>query len=223
MPDLVYSRNAIQGPKSRQTARLLATTTFAAGLHPRNAVFHFGTYYELHITDGDVHFRRSTYPTPPMVSLVAATSSGDASYPWAYLLPWRRIVLLYTKAGADIYVTFSDDEGETFETPALMISGGTKPYGAVCPFTGTELIAAYIAASGKIQALRRYAGAAAYETPFFLKDDGGVDLLFEDDTFSFWVAYEGSARWILHCVIQSEGSTSTWHSGDDGETWTRFL
>jgi hypothetical protein len=192
-----------------------------SALWPRNYQDKFGSYYETFVKNGDVRFRRSFYASPPFAWEVQVTTGGSCAAPWAYILPWRRIVLQFERAGS-IEVCYSDDDGETFTTPVPGISGATKPFGAVSPFDGTELQSAWVTASGKIQALRRYAGAAAYETPFFFKDSAGVDLVFEDDTHSYFWGYEGASRLIGHFHIDGESATSTWWSGDDGETWTRF-
>jgi hypothetical protein len=207
---------------TRQTSHLpCIQVSGASALYPRNYEQRFGSYYEVFVRSGNVRFRRSFFASPPFAWEVVATSSGAASFPWQYMLPWRRVVLLYEDSG-DVRITFSDDDGISWETPVLMVSGGTKPFGAVNPFDGTELVAAFIVASGKIQAYRRYAGANDYGTPFFLKDDGGVDLLFEDDTFAFTWGYEGPARLLMHCHIDGESGTATFWSADDGQTWTRF-
>jgi hypothetical protein len=207
---------------TRQTSHLpCVQVSGASALYPRNFENRFGSYYEVFIRSGNVWFRRAYTASPPFAWEVAVTSDGAATYPWAYLLPWRRIVLLYVEGGG-VLVTYSDDEGQSWSAPVASIAGGTKPFGAVSPFDGTELIAAFIVASGKIQAYRRYAGAPDYGTPFFFKDDAGVDLLFEDDTFSFAWGFEGPARLLMHCHIDTEAGTATFWSSDDGQTWTRF-
>lgn len=206
---------------TRQTSHLgVIVSRGPSALYPRNYQDRFGSYYETFIKNGDVRVRRSFYASPPFAWEVAVTSGGGCAAPWLYILPWRRIVLLFERAGS-VEVTYSDDSGETFTAPVAGISGGSKPFGAGDPFEGTELQSAFVAASGKIQALRRYAGAGAYETPFFFKDSSG-DLLFEDDTHSYHWAYEGSARLIGHFHIQGESATSTWWSASAGEDWTRF-
>lgn len=208
---------------TRETSHLgVIVTQGPSALYPRNYEHKFGSYYETFVKNGDVRFRRSFYASPPFAWEVVVTATTGCSYPWAYVLPWRRIVLQFVRAGS-VEVSYSDDEGETWSTPVAGITGGTKPFGAVSPFDGTELQSAFVTASGKIQALRRYAGAAAYETPFFFKDNAGVDLLFEDDTHSYHWAYEGPARLIGHFHIQGEGATSTWWSADESETWERFV
>jgi len=210
---------------TRETSHqgVVEVTQRPTALYPRNYEDRFGSYYETFLRDSNVRFRRSFYTSPPFAWEVQVTTTADAAFPWAYILPWRRIVLLFERTGPNIYVSYSDSEGETWETPVLSIAGGSKPYGAVSPFDGTEIIAAFISATGKIGMRRRYAGAAAYEAQVNLKDNAGADLLFEDDTFSFWQAYEGPARWLLHAHIQGESATSTWWSGDDMTSLTRFV
>lgn len=220
----LHTRVTLLAPKDRQRVRVQGVvTTPGAGTWPRNYEERFGSYYETFVQSGDVRARRSYYASPPFAWEVQVTSSGDTSYPWMYLLPWRRAVLLYTKAGADTWITTSDDDAETWETPVLSIAGGTKAYGAVSPFDGTEIIAAFIAATGKIGMRRRYAGAATWEAQVNLKDDAGVDLFFADDTFAFWQGYEGPARWLFHGRIQGETATSTWWSADEMTTLTRVV
>jgi hypothetical protein len=218
-----HLREVLYHPKSWQRVRVKGSVGTSTGANPRNYQDKYGSYYEVYIHDGDVWARRSYYASPPFAWEIQVTTSGDATYPWMYLLPWRRAVLLYTKAGTDTWVTYSDSEGESWEVPVLSIAGGIKAYGAVSPFDGTEIIAAFISATGKIGMRRRYAGAASYEAQVNIKDDGGVDLLFEDDTFSFWQGYEGPARWMLHAHIDGESDTSTWWSADECETFTRVV
>ena len=209
---------------TRETSHLpVMVSGGPTALMPRNYEDKFGSYFETFIKDSNVRVRRSFYASPPFAWEVVVTSTGDCSYPWLYLLPWRRATLLFVRGGADTWVSYSDSDGESWEVPVLTIAGGTKPFGAVCPFTGTEVIAAYIAATGKIGMRRRYAGAAAFEAAMPLKDDAGADLLFEDDTFAFHVGYEGPGRWLLHAHILGETATSTWWSGDDMNSLTRFV
>lgn len=208
---------------TRQTSHQGIIVSFGpTALYPRNFQDRFGSYYEVFVRNGDVRARRSFYASPTFAWEVVVTSGGGCSYPWMYLLPWRRAVLLFERAGS-VEVAYSDDDAETWSTPVAGIAAAGKPFGAVSPFDGTELQSAWVTASGKIQALRRYAGAAAYETPFFFKDDAGVDLVFEDDTHSYHWAYEGSARLIGHFHIDGESATATFWSSDDGQTWTRFV
>lgn len=207
---------------TRQTSHLgVIVSAGPSALNPRNYEDKFGSYFEVFIKDGNVRARRSFYASPPFAWEVQVTSSGGCTYPWLYILPWRRAVLVCERAGS-VEVAYSDDEAETWSAPVAGIAGAQKPFGAVSPFDGTELQSAWVTASAKIQALRRYAGAGAYEAPFFFKDDGGVDLLFENDTHAYHWGYEGPARLIGHFHIQGESATSTWWSGDEGQTWTRF-
>jgi len=209
---------------TRETSHLpVLVSGGPTALMPRNYEDKFGSYFETFIKDSNVRVRRSFYASPPFAWEVVVTNSGTASYPYVYELPWRRLILLFVDGGTDTWWAASDDSAETWTAPTLMIAGGTKPFGAVSPFDGTEVIAAFVAGSGKIQAYRRYAGAPTYGTPFFFKDDAGADLLFEDDTFSFAWGYENSARLLGHFHIQGESATSTWWSGDDSESWTRTV
>lgn len=208
---------------TRQTSHLpCVVVEGAAAQYPRNYETRFGSYYETFVRDDDLWFRRSFYAGPPFAWELQVTTSGDVTHNWAYLLPWRRIVLLFEKAGADVYVTYSDDEGQTWEAPVVSISGGSHPFGLVCPFTGTEAIFAFIAATGKIHMKRRYAGADDYEVAVAIQDDASADLLFEDDDISFWVGYENPARWFAHLHPDGEAGTATFASADDGETWQRL-
>lgn len=222
MADWVFTRNALLAPKGRQRVRVLATLATPGGqVFPRNYEHRFGSYYETYVRDGDVWFRRSHWATPPFEFDRVVTSSGTASYPWQYTDHRTRVWLLWTEAGADTYQAASDDEGFSWSAPVVAIAGGVKPYGAVNGFDGTELISAFLTASSKIGAKRRQVGELAYSAQFNLKDDAGVDLLFENDTHSYWWAYESPNRLVGHFLIQGEANTSTWWSSDAGATWTR--
>jgi len=208
---------------TRQTSHLPCIASGGpTALNPRNYEHRMGSYFETFIRNGDVWHRRSYAASPPFAWELPVTTTGDASFPWSYVLSWRRITLLYVRGAADTWITVSDDEGLTWETPTLSIAGGVKPYGVVCPYTGTEWIAAFVTATEKIGMRRRYGGAATFEAQVNLKDSAGADLLFENDTFAFWVGYENAARLMLHAHIKGESATSTWHSADDGATWARF-
>lgn len=222
MADWVFTRDTLFAPKGRQRVRVLATlATPEAALNPRNYEHRFGSYYETYIRDGDAWFRRSHWAVPPFEFDRQVTSSGTASYPWQYVDHRTRVFLLWTEGGADTYQAASDDEGFTWGTPAVAIAGGVKPYGGVNSFDGTELISAYITATGKIGMKRRQVGDTAYSALFNLKDSAGADLLFEDDTHAYWWGYESPNRLVGHFHIDGESSTSTWFSTDAGATWTR--
>lgn len=222
MADWVFTRNALLAPKGRQRVRVLATlTTPGAALNPANFEHRLGSYYETYVRAGDVWFRRSHWAVPPFEFDFQVTVSGDAGYPRAYADHRGRFLLLFTKAGADTYLAASDAEGASWSTPAVAIAGGVKPYGAVNPFDGTELISAYLTASGKIGGKRRQVGELAYSSLFNFKDDTGTDLVFEDDTHSYWWGFESPNRLVGHFHIDGEATTSTWYSTDAGSTWTR--
>lgn len=223
MADWIFERDFLEAPRSRQRVRVTATvTTPGAALNPRNYQHPFGDYYETYIRAGDAWFRRAHSATPPFEFDVAVTSSGNISFPWAYALPRSGFVLLYTKAAMDSYARESYDQGRSWTAEALVISGGVKPYGAANPFDGTEIIAAYLTASGKIAARRRQVGELAYGAAYNLKDSTGTDLLFEDDTFSFWWGFRSDNPLVGHFHLDGEAQTSTWMSHDAGETWSRL-
>jgi hypothetical protein len=219
--DWTFERDTLTAPKGRQRVRVTATlVAVEANLNPRNYEHPLGSYYETFIREGDVRFRRSHWAVPPFEFEVAVTATGTAGYPWAYTDHRTRVWLLWEDSG-DGYQAASDDEGFTWGAPAVAIAGGSKPYGAVNVFDGTEVISAFIAASGKIGMKRRQVGELAYGTLFHLKDDAGVDLLFEDDTHAYWWAYEAPNRLVGHFHLDGETDTSTWFSTDSGETWMR--
>lgn len=223
MADWTFERDFLESPKSRQRVRVTASVTTPGGaLFPRNFEHLFGDYYETYVRAGDAWVRRAHWATPPFEFDLPITSTGDVSYPWLYALPQGWLVLLYQRGAADCYARTSYDTGKTWTAEALVISGGTKPYGAVCPFDGTEVIAAFIAASGKISARKREVGELAYGTAYFLKDDTGTDILFEDDTFSFWWGYRSDNPLVGHFHIDGEAQTSTWMSHDCGVSWVRL-
>lgn len=223
MADWSFEREYLPAPKSRQRVRVTASvTTPGAALNPRNFEHRQGDYYEVYTRENDVWFRRSHSATPPFEFDIAITSSGDVSYPWTYALPGGAFVLLYTKAAMDSYARTSYDTGKTFTAEALVIAGGVKPYGVVCPWDGTEIIAAYLTASGKIAAKKREAGELNYGAAYNLKDDGGAELVFEDDTFSFWWGFRSDSPLVGHFHLDGEAQTSTWVSWDCGVSWKRL-
>ena len=223
MADWTFERTSQLAPKSRQRVRVTATVTAPGdALNPRNFEHPFGAYYETYLRDGDIWVRRSHHATPPFEFNLQVTSTGDCSYPWLYAVTRTRLVLLFTRGGTDTWLAASDSEGKSWEAPTLSLAGAVKPFGSVCPFDGTEIIAGYVTATGKIAAKKREIGELAYGATYHFKDSAGVDLLFEDDTLSFWWGYRSDNPLIAHLHIDGETVTSTWMSHNCGVSWQRL-
>lgn len=221
MADWTFERDYQFDPKSRQRVRVSATVTARGDrFYPRNYQFRLGQYYEVFVESGDLRVRRSHHATPPFAWTTVVTSSGTVSYPALYMHPRGHAILLY-EDGSDTYLSVSYDEALSWSTPAVAIANGTKPNGACNPFDASEIIAAFIVASGKISAQSREAGELSFGTAFFFQDDAAADLLFEDDTFGLYWGYvtHNPLMGVFH--IQGETDISTWRSYDLGRTWSR--
>lgn len=221
MADWTFERDSQFAPKARQRVRVTATVSAVGNRrYPRNYQFRGGQYYEVFVESGDVRVRRSHVAVPPFAWTTVVSSSGTASYPWLYMHPRGHAILLY-EDGGDTLITLSYDEALSWSTPAVAIANGTKPAAACNQFDAAEIIAAFVVASGKISAQSREAGELNFGSAFFFKDDGGVDLLWEDDTFGLYWGYATHNPLMLHARAAGETSTSTWRSYDLGRTWLR--
>jgi hypothetical protein len=208
---------------TRQTSHVgCVAISGAAALYPRCFETTWGSYQQTRVVAGDLWFQRAHVAGPPFAWDLQVTTVGDVTYPYSYVLGWGRSHVLYERAGPNAWLIASDDEGETWGTPVLILSAATRPFGAVCPFTGLEVVAGYKA--GTIVAKRRESGDldGTFGPEYTFKLAGGVDLQVEQDTFAFYVGHEGPSRWFLHCRPLGEGGTATYWSGDDTETWTRI-
>ena len=137
------------------------------------------------------------------------------------------LYLIFNRPAQGALLCRSDDDGNTWNSPFMAISGGTHPnivsqdgqtLTAACVNVGTSTTPVF-----HIQARAQGPGDPALGTLFTLNDTSGAALHVADDSFGLAFAAEGPNRLALHVRIAGETSTSDWWSADNGRTWTRVL
>lgn len=88
-----------------------------------------------------------------------------------------------------------------------------------CSSLGTVIRAKWNDVDAKIYATLQYAGDATAGSSFKFKDNGGADLVFEDDTFGLSWSHDNSTRLLGSFHISGDTDISDWFSTDDGKTW----
>ena len=137
---------------------------------------------------------------------------------------------LFHRPSQGAMLSRSDDDGDTWGTPVLAISGGAHPAMASCE--GRTLCAA-VTTTGTapnlvrhITAVYRGPGDPLFGTPYTFRFSaaGGTltPLSVADDCFSIVFTDENAGRMGMHVLLSGEGLTSDWWSADNGETWTRI-
>ncbi|WP_395089285.1 hypothetical protein [Armatimonas sp.] len=179
---------------------------------------------------GQIRWRRWNFPVPMGAATAADAliTSGyidrqPALFYWhgqrTYLLFWRRAGV----SGDGIYEIYSDDDGDTWSTPAMSIASGQYPRTAV-DISGGVLRAAWVADTGSIGNLKgtwQAAGDASPSAVFTFTVLGGAALRTTKTGFDISAAPDSASRINLTCTIEGETSTSNWYSEDDGRYWTR--
>lgn len=190
-----------------------------------------GHYHATAINAGNGVYSRGFFRTPSGgwdvdTVTVAAPGTGQRVSDLRVIRDHRDTLLaLYCLSNTDgsspnVYLKTSDDDGRTWSSATMAISGGKHPTVAVAnadsPFK-TVVIAAYT--SGTITGQVKHAGDSAFGTAFTFKDSAGANLSVADDTFHIQQAPESAQRWILHVLLAGGTTTSHFASGDDCRTW----
>ena len=137
---------------------------------------------------------------------------------------------LFNRPTQGAMLSRSYDDGDTWGTPALAISGGTHP--AIASSEGRTLCAAVTTTGTSpsfvrhITAVYRGPGDRLFSNPYtfqYRAVGGGLTALsVADDSFGLVFTDEGAGRIGLHVLLATESATSDWWSADNGETWTRI-
>lgn len=125
--------------------------------------------------------------------------------------------------GGATSLLFSTDDGETFAITAgavTGITGGTHP-GMLAGHDGTLWAWAYL--GGEIAFTRRYPGEVDWSAPVSVQDNLGADLTVKDLPSSMALAWEGPKRVVLATIYSTHVGVSDWWSGDEAESFKRFL
>ena len=189
-----------------------------------------------------ITFWRSDKPVPLLQSVatgkiwdtpaagVAVTSTASDRDPRIAIDARTLLYLIFNRPASGAMVTRSDDDGATWNTPTLAITGGTHP--TIVSADGRTLAAAVTttgtgtSAVRHITAVYRGAGDAAFGTPFTFNTSttgsAGTALVVADDSFGIAFAAEGPDRLVMHVLLAGATATSDWWSANNGATWTRI-
>ncbi len=196
-----------------------------------NLVTPMAEYHKAEAIDGDIYYYRSkhTIPVAGFDSISQVTSTGKDSHPRMALAgPAGRIALLWERedpAGTwNIYEAFSDDEGRTWSTPSVGLSGARRP--TINGHEDGPVVRAgfkYNSGSsgpGKIHSSRQRDGDTSPGAYAAIVDTAGSAIEIEDDSFHLYPTADN--RWLLVCVVSGESASSDWVSDDDGQSFTRI-
>jgi len=184
-----------------------------------NLATRLGRYYKVAVSSNDLYLYYSEHQIPSVWKHTAQiTKVGDASEPSLTKDYADTLRLLYVRTGPDVYEKTSFDDGQTWSTEAVAIAGGSHPK-IRSSEQGAMIRAAYVA--GKIQGTYQRAGDTSPSSLFTFKDDAGVDLAVEDDSFGLDFGYNASDPLLGAFLISGEAEVSDWYSSDEGRTWTR--
>ena len=218
---LVYNRSSITAPKSRQQIRLTATVAAPAATDAANCEGPFGDFFQAWTQSANIWVAWAAHAALAF-QFVNQIIAGGASEPHLCVTSRGWLLLVYTRDNGDgttdVMSCWSYDDGQTFDTPGVIIEGGKHGFCAVGLFD-TVAVAAYVA--GAIVCTIQEPGDATSGIPFHFQDDNHTDLAVADDQFSFQQGQENPAPWVLVCTISGESATSRWRSWDDGGTWQR--
>ena len=136
------------------------------------------------------------------------------------------LYLIFGRPTLGAMLTRSDDDGATWNTPTLAITGGRHPN---IISGGGRTLAAAVTGTGTtfhITGVYRGPGDAAFGTPFTFNTSttgsAGTPLLVADDSFGLAFAAEGPDRIVMHVLLAADAATSDWWSANNGATWTRI-
>ena len=177
-----------------------------------------GHYHRADVAAGKIRYHRADLSLPPFDIEVDATAGGSDSEPRMSASGMDRIHLLFTR-GSGVMLIWSDDDGATWSDPMALFDAGKHPANAATD-VGTVIHAAFIpgsGATGTIQGIEEIA-PEQYSDPWTFVDDSGTAIAPDDDSFSFSLAKEGAARWLL--VATFGGTIQELVSTDDCRSWT---
>lgn len=216
------------GPNRKRRRAAFRAAVALCDSHPWNHEDHHDHFHRVCTKGGNVVYCHAFHSAPrPQFDIVSQiTSSGDCSHPRIAVNRKGVIWLVYQRTILGVitcYRRFSTDKGRSFSAEELVpISGGSRITNGFSHNDEWYFDAEYVASTSKIMITRKRKGATAFETPIAVKNNLGVDLLFEDDDFHISVA-KSNRRWMLSAKIQGEAAPSDWESTDSGKTYTRVI
>lgn len=198
-----------------QRVRLVADYTPGPRSGPTNLHDAWGPYYEAWIQGGDIWIARSDHATPPFAFEAQVTTGGADSHPSLRLDPDKRLWCVFQRSGS-AYGTYSDDDGLTWGTPAVVIASGTKPRMATAP-DGTQVIFARVGT-----ALRGIRPTDETPAEFAITRWNGatlVALTTEDEVFDVSFGWAPDAPLMLVCKLTGSPDINHLVSYDFGESF----
>ena len=212
---------------TRQTSHIGTTGTVeSAYLYPTNFEEEWGTYQEAYCLNNNVWFQRSDFAKPPMAILTQVTDSGQDASPRLTIDPWRRRWIVFHRGlsgSSDVLRTYSDDDGATWGTPVVILSGGRHP-NHWTGHDGTYVVVAYV--GGVLVGMRQAAGETALSSPFTLQVWNGsalVNLAVEDDSFGLSHGFAPDAPWLLVARKLGSGGVNRFVSFDEALTFSEVV
>ncbi|MDQ3833621.1 MAG: hypothetical protein M3315_08295 [Actinomycetota bacterium] len=175
-----------------------------------------GAYHRALEQSGDLYYYLSDHATPPWdLTNVRVTANGSNSDPSIAERFDGRLYLVFTHSG-DVYQTLSDQRGESWSTPTLILSGATKP--RIAEAEGTLLI---VAQGSSLVGTVQGQGDPNPSTSFTLADETGTPI---SVTGLHDITHMGDpqGRWLLACVPSGESATVVFRGTDNGRTWRRL-
>lgn len=167
-----------------------------------------------------IRYHRADLTRPPFDTEVYATPGPNDDYARVFVEPGRERTWIIYEDGTGAREVYSDDDGETWSSPAMAITGGSRPTATVGS-DGTIYRCAYVA--GFVQFTRQNVGDP---TPVLLPsvaiDETEAAIQVEQDTIGLAEAHEASAALTMSIVVLGEDEVSDWRSFDDGESWERI-
>jgi hypothetical protein len=176
---------------------------------------YLGRLHAVDAHDGNIRYRRADRAVLPFVADVPVTTTGTDSEP-AFDMVGDRIWLLWQRGSGDVYQSWSDDDGASFSTEALLAMAAKHP--AARKGNRGDLLRAYYD-GGVIKGIYR-SPAGVDGSVFTFKDAAGSDISVEDDVISFDQADESGERWTVFWRILGDTEPSLWVSADEGLSWS---
>lgn len=188
---------------------------------PWNLHTPWGHYHRLDISDSDVNHRRAEQPIPfgGFESEVAVLTG----YEWARATydPSTAGIIGVVSDGTDAYLSQTNDDGTSYNTVAAILTTVSYPTINHTP-NGGVLVAGFrldTGTAGTIVGKYKGPGDTAWSSEFDF-EDASAAIDFEEGSFHFSPAPDGSDVFILVAKKAGETGVTEFYSADNGATWT---
>lgn len=200
------------------------------GANPWNLVTSLQKFHRAEVQSGNVVYKTADGPTARdgWRSSEQVATTGDCSHP-RMAEDDRGIIHLQYIRPDGLYGRHSTDRGKSFEPEELLLADVIKnTISPASQTTGLMIRVGLVPNSGssgpgKLHSARRERGDTAWSAFAAIKNDAGVELEFEDDTFHIVPCNDEADRFQLTGVISGESTPSDWWTTDRGRTFTRVI